>query len=253
MDKGIFTATSGGLLESRRLQNASNNVANTNTVGFKTQKLASRQQEFKDTLVGATKPGDVIAAANAERTPGVVSTATVVDFSPGAVSYTGNALHVALADSETFFVVQTPQGEEYTRAGNFGLNRAGQLVTSDGLPVMGTSGPIEVGEGIPKIMGNGAVLSNDQEVAKIRTVQITDLKSLEHRGGTRFGFGAGGGAANELPPRLIEQSVELPNNTVLESMVDMITIQRSFEAYTKVVRSIDEINERVIRLARAAG
>ena len=253
MDKGIYAATSGGLLESRRLQNAANNVANTNTAGFKSQKLASRSQEFGDTLVGVTRPADAIARANLQRSPAVISTESVVDFRPGAVSFTGNPLDVALNNKDTFLVIQTAQGEEYTRAGNFTVNSQGQIVTQDGQLVLGTSGPIEVGDAVPKIVGNGAVLANGTEVAKLRTVQIDNLKSLEHRGGTRYGFGAAGGTATDVEPQLIEQSIELPNTTVLESMVDMISIQKNFEAYTKVVRSIDELNDRVIRLARTTG
>ena len=253
MDKGIFAATSGGLLESRRLQNAANNVANANTVGFKSQKLASRTQEFGDTMVGVTRPGDRIAQANMQRSPAVISTESVVDFRPGAVSFTGNPLDVALTDTNTFFAVQTPQGEEYTRAGNFSINSQGLIVTQDGQLALGNAGPIEVGEGNPQIVGNGSVLVDGKEVGKIRTVHVDNLKLLEHRGGTRYGFGSAGGTATDVEPRLIEQSTELPNSTILESMVDMISIQKNFEAYTKVVRSLDELNDRVIRLARTTG
>lgn len=254
MDKGIYTATSGGLLESRRLQNVSNNLANANTVGFKPQRLVNREQAFKDTLVGTLYPNDEGASAIFSRTPGVVTTGAYTNFEPGPVSYTGNPLDIALGEKNQFFVIQTPQGEEFTRAGNFSLNSQGIIVSSDGFPVMGSGGPINVGQGVPRVNERGEVVVDGRSAGRIRTVQIDDLKSLEHRSGTRFGFTSGvvGQAADVIAP-VIPQSVELPKNTVVESMVEMIGLQRSFEAYTKVVKTLDELNDRVIRLARGTG
>lgn len=254
MDKGIYISTSGALLESLRLQNASNNLANINTSGFRSQRIGSRQQEFKDTLASVTAPNDKRAASTIQETPGVVHTRTYINFEPGSATYTGNPLNAALMDENVFFVIQTPQGEEYTRAGNFTLNQSGQLVSADGFPVVGNNGPIEITGTNPTITSNGSVISSEKELGKIRTVMIDNLSLLEHKGGTRFSFppNVSGNAVN-ANPRLIEQTVEVSNTGMLESIVDMVAIQKNFEAYTKVVRTIDELNDRVIRLARTMG
>ncbi len=63
------------------------------------------------------------------------------DMSQGAIERTGNPLDVAI-DGNGFLVVQTPRGERYTRNGSLQINATGQLVTSDGYPVLGDGGPI---------------------------------------------------------------------------------------------------------------
>ena len=67
--------------------------------------------------------------------------ATWHDFSQGPVQQTGNPLDVAI-DGNAFLVVQTPRGERYTRNGALQINAHGQLVTTDGIAVLGDSGPI---------------------------------------------------------------------------------------------------------------
>ena len=64
------------------------------------------------------------------------------DMSQGPIERTGNSLDVAI-DGKGFLVVQTPRGERYTRNGAMQINATGQLVTSDGFPVLGDGGPIQ--------------------------------------------------------------------------------------------------------------
>src|SRR5207244_7115257 len=64
-----------------------------------------------------------------------------IDFTQGAVQPTGNPLDVAVSGN-AFLTVQTPRGERYTRNGALQINSQGQLVTSEGLQVVGQSGPI---------------------------------------------------------------------------------------------------------------
>src|SRR5262249_20315899 len=110
-----------------------NNLANANTTGFKRDFGIIMQNEI------GTDAG------------------TQVDVSPGDVVQTGNATDVAL-NGPGFLVVQGPNGIRYTRAGNFGVNSAGELVTKDSLKVLSTSGsPIEVGEGNVEIRDGGVV------------------------------------------------------------------------------------------------
>ena len=74
----------------------------------------------------------------------VIDKGTPLDSEPGSIERTGNPLDAAIKGDE-FFVVQTPAGERYTRNGAFAINAHGELVTSDGHPVLGEGGPITFG------------------------------------------------------------------------------------------------------------
>jgi flagellar basal body rod protein FlgG len=71
----------------------------------------------------------------------VLDRATWLNLAQGPVQQTGNPLDVALSDN-AFLTVQTPNGERYTRNGALQINATGQLVTSEGLQVIGQNGPI---------------------------------------------------------------------------------------------------------------
>jgi len=94
MDRGLYTAASNGLVSARRLEIVSNNLANINTVGFKAQKLVTRQQEFSDTLASKIEGVSERAALDHQQAPGAINVGTFTDFDPGPVSQTGNPLNV---------------------------------------------------------------------------------------------------------------------------------------------------------------
>jgi len=250
MDRGTYVAASGGLHSSRRLDVVADNLANSSTVGFKAQRLVSRQQEFSDTLASRLENASAKAVGDQERTPGVVDLQTMTDFSPGPISYTGDPLNVALPDANTFFAVNTPEGLAYTRAGNFTRNVDGNLVTADGMPVIGDGGPITLPIGSASISSTGAVIVDGETIASLQVTKIDDPSQLERVGNTRFVLKSGGGT--NVPANVVPGSVEMPNVSVVEAMVDMIAANRGFEAYSKTVKSIDELNEVALRAARGA-
>lgn len=251
MDRGLYSASSGGFLATRRLDIVANNLANINTVGYKAERLIARKQEFGDTLA-ATMPGRELRRGDFERTPGVIVEGTATDFTNGPIQYTGDPLHVALTDPKQFFTVTTPQGELLTRAGNFTKNSEGQLVTADGMPVSGAGGPITMPPGIAKISPNGTITVNGRNVGKVRVVQVQDTTALERIGSTRFKLQSG--TAEELEtPYLAAESVEMPNIQVVDGMIDMINASKAFEAYTKTAQTINELNDRAIRNTRSTG
>ncbi len=249
MDRGLYVASSGGLVETRRLDVVANNVANASTVGYKAQRIVSRQQEFSDTLASIVNAPNR-AAKDQEQLPGVTDIRTVTDFSPGPISHTGNPLNVALTEPDTFFVVDTPDGEQLTRAGNFTLDEQGNIVTPDGHSVLGEGGALTVGAGMPKITSNGTVLADGENVGRLRTVQVENPSELERRGGARF-VPQGGAEPTVVEASVVPESVEMPNFNIVETMVEMISTQRSFEAYSKTVKTIDDINSVALRTAKS--
>lgn len=250
MDRGLYSAASGGLINIRKIEVVANNLANVNTVGFKAQRIASKQQEFNDTLASRMQDVSGHAAGDQVRTPGAVDYETVTDFSPGPISTTSNPLNVALAKPKQFFVIQTPEGEAYTRAGNFTLNSEGTLVTPDGLPVLGSGGPITISGAPAKITSSGAVLQAGQTIGQVRVVEIDELKKLERTEGVRFKLNKGQARTIDNP-NVVPGALEMPNVNAVSSMIELISAQRAFEAYSKTVQEIDTLNGQAIRSAKS--
>jgi len=253
VERGVYAAAAGGLSSLRMLQVISNNLANVNTVGFKAERLVTRQQEFSDTLASTLKEAPARAPSDHLRTPGVTDIATFTDFTPGPISETGNPLDAALVKDSHFFAVQTAEGEAYTRAGNFTIDANGFLVTPDGYPVLGEGGPISIDRSSAKITSNGTIMTDQNVLGRVRVVEIPDLSQLRRQGGSRFMVEGGAQPANIEDPQLIPQAVEMPNISVVQSMVDLINANRAFESYTKSVRTINELDETALRGARTTG
>ncbi len=120
-----FSIPLSGMLASEQALNViSDNIANSNTQGFKSNSVL-----FQDAMN--------TASASLQVGAGVGSTLTTRNFTQGTVQTTGGSLDVAI-QGDGFFVMQTPSGgTTYTRDGSFSLSPAGQLVSSDGSLVQG--------------------------------------------------------------------------------------------------------------------
>lgn len=242
----MYAASSGGIASARKLDIVSNNIANVNTVGYKAERLITSEQSFSDTLASKIANNDPSVLIDQKQTPGVIDIATYTDFSQGPIKDTGNPFDVALTSANQFFVVNTPEGEAFTRAGNFTRTVEGALVTQDGYPVLGEGGQISLPPGKVDIASNGAVTVDGGVVGQLRVVSIEDTNQLKRSEGARF-VADGDVNATSVPPNLVTGALEMPNVQVVEAMVEMINAQRSFEAYTKSVQTIDELNNRALR------
>ena len=247
MDRGTYAATSGGLLQMRKLEIVNNNLANVNTVGFKRQYLTSKEQPFEDTFAEAMSGIDPYAKGDHERTPGAVNIKTEIDFSQGAIRNTGNPLDVALTNPNDFFVVAGQNGQvEYTRAGNFTLGQEGQLVTQDGFAVSGDGGAISVSEGVASISTDGTVRVNNESVGRLQVVRFDDPHVLEAVGNSRFKLKNGTAQPQAVEGRMEPQALEMANVSVINNMIDLIVTNRAFDAYTKASQTIDSLNQMAI-------
>lgn len=116
--------------DSRALNTIANNLANMNTTAFKAQTTNFADLFYQQ--VGSTGSGDPIQVG-----AGVQVSTNATDFTQGSINSNGNATNVAI-NGAGFFVVNAGNGSnEFTRAGDFTLTSSGNLVTSNGLTVMG--------------------------------------------------------------------------------------------------------------------
>jgi flagellar hook protein FlgE len=106
-----------------------NNLANINSTAYKGSKAS-----FAELLGGSADTsanGNPIQVGLGSFVPGVSPF-----FNQGSILYTGKVTDAAISGNG-FFVVETNDGQGYTRAGNFGLTRLGEMVSSDGFRVLG--------------------------------------------------------------------------------------------------------------------
>jgi flagellar basal-body rod protein FlgF len=147
MHEGIYIAASGAFKQERKLDVIANNLANMGTTGFKRDGMS-----FREMIPPFTKTANLSASLDPKPTafqpdPKVsyVGVATMyTDASNGTLRQTGNALDLAL-DGDGYFVVETPEGQRYTRNGNLRLSGDGTLSTHEGFKVLGKNGqPIKI-------------------------------------------------------------------------------------------------------------
>lgn len=243
MDRGTYIAASGGLAQFRKLEIVNNNLANINTVGFKREVLEGEAQSFDKTLASIISKSDPYAKGDQQRTPAVVNVSSSTDFSQGPIQATGNPLDAALRKSDEFFAVNTPQGVQYTRAGNFTLNSEGTLVTQDGFEVQGDGGAIQLTGPDVAIQSDGSVVAGGTSQGVLATFKIEDPSKLVRSGGNRFTIPAGSAAPEQVPADLATRSLEMSNVSAITSVTDLMSAQRAFQMYTKAADSIDSINQ----------
>ncbi len=134
MENALLVGLSRQMALSHELDIVANNIANIDTTGYKADNALFAQYLMP-------KASDDQFTGSDRRISFVQDRASWIDFSPGALQRTGNPLDVAI-EGNAYLAVQTPRGVRYSRNGALLTNASGQLVTSDGYPVLGDSGPI---------------------------------------------------------------------------------------------------------------
>lgn len=131
----LFTGLSGLDANQVKLNVVGNNIANVNTVAFKSSRVLFKPQ-FYVTDAEGTPPSDQFGGTNPnQRGLGAVVAAVQKNLTPGSIEPTGRVTDLAI-DGEGFFIVQGSE-QQFTRDGSFILNASNQLVTSSGAFVQG--------------------------------------------------------------------------------------------------------------------
>src|SRR6185312_11727364 len=126
MENATYVALSSQMAIQRQMDVVANNLANASTPAFKGEEML-----FSQYLVRPSGQRSPIAF--------VQDAGTVRDLREGPITQTGNPLDLAIS-GQGYFAVQTPLGVRYTRNGHFQLDSQGQIVTSQGYPVLTNSG-----------------------------------------------------------------------------------------------------------------
>jgi flagellar hook protein FlgE len=135
LTNALFTGLSGLNVNQTKLNVVGNNIANTNTVAFKSSRVLFKPQFYVTDIAGGPPTADFGGQNPSQRGLGAEVATIQKDFSPGSIEPTGRPTDLAI-DGDGFFIVQG-KDQRYTRDGSFVLNGANQLVTSSGDFVQG--------------------------------------------------------------------------------------------------------------------
>ena len=251
MSGDIYIAAAGALASEKRLQIIANNLANSNTVGFK---MDRGQFKLIDPADVPSQTAQDPADLDASKAPLFWNNFSMyTDFSNGALKRTDNDFDLALVGNG-FFCVQTPNGVHYTRKGDFTLNAEGVLVTRNGWPVLGEGGEITVkSTANPQKIARfavdeqGNVTVDGKTADSLRIVEFSQPNRLTKAGDTLFKPPAGG--AGEIKAEKVKVSqgfIELSNVDSVKMMTEMIEILRGYESYQKVIQTADETYSQAI-------
>lgn len=239
MIRGLYTATTGMMVERNKMDVLTNNIVNAETTGYKSDNVATSAFD-KVMLERINDPNVSIVGTNA----GPYSWGThvdekVTDFTEGTLEETGRSTDLAISGGG-FFTVETDAGDRYTRNGNFVVNSEGYLTTEDGNYVLGQSGRVWVGDDGFNVAEDGTVTASDGTTNKLSLAEFDDTAALRKQGGNLY-YIYGGAAAREATGSKVRQGMQESSNvSAADSMVDMMTVYRKYEACQRVVSMNDE-------------
>lgn len=273
MIRGIYNSASGMIAQQARIDVISNNLANVDKTAFKRDLTIFKA--FPDMLIRRINEDGlgITPAGSYDTMPYVGKLGTGVEvnevftqFTQGSLQRTENNFDLAL-EGRGFFTVQTERGERYTRNGSFTINQEGILVNHLGYPVLGENGTIRVQKNNFMINERGeiivnAALSLEPEdlvgltnnsweepvvIDQLKIVDFENIREIKKEGDSLFRETEFSGPP--LPPenvQVLQGFLEKSNVNIVREMVDMIEVQRSYEANQRSILAHDQALGRLI-------
>jgi len=260
MPRSLWTGASGMSAQQTNVDVIANNIANVNTSGFKKVRTNFQDLFYEVQVMPGTRSGD--EGQNPTGTQighGVRISGTPRIFSAGTVESTNKELDIAI-EGDGFFEVTLPNGEAaYTRAGDLGQDRDGNLVTPDGYylePRITLPDEIEQiaisANGLVTVLVNG--VQND--VGQITLTRFRNPSGLMALGRNLFQETEASGTPQVGTPTdpgygaLRQGALEKSNVDVVVELVNMIVAQRAYELNSRSIRTSDEMLQAANDIAR---
>lgn len=238
MSTGIWSAASGAVGKTTALDVAAENIANASTPGYRAETAV-----FRQTLASA-----VDKTRGTESMRYAITRTNVPYFNAGQIVDSGKPLDAAIPEANGFFVISTPQGERYTRAGSFRLTNEGNLVLPDGSPVLGENRrPLQVDpmQTDVRIDREGQLIGSDgSAVGKLLLVKFPNVAGLQKEGHVLLRALPQAGTPSAYEGGLADGSVEHSNANAVQGMTTLVTLSREFEMITKVIEAFSQVDRK---------
>ncbi len=222
MENSLTIALARQSVLARQMDVIATNLANLETAGFKSEHMIFAE------LIEQTSEGEFLSIVH--------DVSFVRDLSEGPLTGTQSPLDLAI-HGDGYFVVDTPDGERYTRHGVFQLDDTGNIVTTDGHPVLSSGGaPIAIPLDATNltITRDGTISADTNEIGRIKLVQFDDPQALSKVGSGLYD------AKDQTPQpsndsEVLQGMVEKSNVKGVVQMTRMIDTVRSYQAAAKLV------------------
>lgn len=251
---GLWLSAAGMQVQDHRLSLIANNMANSETTGFKKNLavVSQRQMESRENAGGMSFRHPVLDGLSG----GVNIRQTYQSFAEGAIEPTGRPLDVAI-QGEGFLSVSNGDQTRYTRDGELAVSGKGELVLAAGngrwkvLDDGGSTITIDPEGQRPSIYPDGTIRQGEEVVAKLGlfTTGETGLPGDGKQSLRKVGenlFDAGEMDMVPVEGQFVPESRERSNVDVMPELANMIEASRAYELNANLLRMQDEMTGNVI-------
>ena len=250
----LSTAATGMAAQQMNVDVISNNIANMNTVGYKRQvaQFSDLLYQDQDQVGSQSDSSGTIVPTGLQVGSGVKAGSIYRITQQGSMTQTGNTLDLAIQGTG-YLQVQLPSGETaYTRAGNLAVNNTGEIVTSQGYPVLPA---ITVPAGATNLVISQSGLvsatvpgqTTPQTLGQMQLASFINEAGLEGLGDNLWQVsGASGPAVVGQPAQnglgtLLQGYTEASNVDAVSEVTNLIEAQRAYEMNSKVITTADQM------------
>jgi len=249
---GLYISASGVMSNMYRQDVFSNNLANVQTIAYKPDVPAMTQRDPETIEAGLS--GDLSNELLEQLGGGVFAGPQRINFTPGTLQATGNALDAALSDKHSFFVVDhTDPGTGsvasfLTRDGRFTTDTQGRLLTRGGAVVQGDGGgaiTIPPG-GELNITEDGTILRNGVAVGRLRVAQVNEPDKLEKRGQNRFAIPRGVSLRDVDNPKVRGGFVEGSGVDAISALMNIVNATKAATGNARMIQYHAQLLDRAV-------
>jgi len=232
MTQGTHQLAASMINQLNRVDVISNNLANLNTVGFKADNLS--EGSFNSYLERKNDDGEKVSHLSYIMNTVPKIDHNYIDSKLGSITPTGNNLDFALSQANTYFKVESNNGEiELTRDGKFKV-LDGNIVNQNGYKVLDNT--------------NNPIAANNEELLATISIVSANFSDLDKIGNNNYKYNSEDNikVIEDNQKYILQGSLERSNTSSIGSMVSMIDAQRRFEQAQKAITGIDDIDKKVI-------
>lgn len=253
MNLALWAAKTGLDAQNTQMSVIANNLANTNTTGFKADRAAFQDLMYQNVQqVGAQSTQNTQYSTGLSVGTGVRIAATEKNYMQGSVLQTQGSLDMSIT-GQGFFQITMPDGTlSYTRDGSFSMDSQGNVVTASGYPL---SPAITIPANAQSVtLGNDGSVSvttpgsaKPTTVGQIQLANFINVQGLQPTGNNLLTESASSGAPQVGSPgssglgTVQQGSLETSNVNTVTELVNMIQCQRAYEMNSKAITTTDQM------------